>query len=130
MPDPADRRPFDCAVVGGGLQGTLVALAWLVRRPAARVALVERACGIASERTWCFHDDDLPAEARAFVEPLIEQRWAGYEVRFPGLRRVPRLVRGCGRRDRAGGGVGAPAPGLGRPPPSQRNIVVLLPGVL
>jgi lycopene beta-cyclase len=88
MPDPADRRPFDCAVVGGGLQGTLIALAWLERRPGARVALVERERGAAPERTWCFHDDDLPPEARCFVEPLIEHRWSGYEVRFAGYRRT------------------------------------------
>ncbi|MBK9385089.1 MAG: lycopene beta-cyclase CrtY [Planctomycetes bacterium] len=88
MPDPADRRPFDCAVVGGGLQGALIALAWLERRPTARVALVERESAPSTERTWCFQDEDLPPEARGFVAPLIEHRWPGYEVRFAGLRRT------------------------------------------
>ncbi|MBL8897203.1 MAG: lycopene beta-cyclase CrtY [Planctomycetes bacterium] len=88
MSDPADLHPFDCVVVGGGLQGALVALAWLERRPTARVALVERERGAPLERTWSFHGEDLPAAARGFVEPLIEHRWSGYEVRFENLRRT------------------------------------------
>lgn len=87
MPDDLDRQRFDLAIVGGGLQGALLALAWLVRRPEARVALIEREAGAPPERTWCFHASDLPAEARTFVEPLIEHRWPGTEVRFPGFRR-------------------------------------------
>jgi lycopene beta-cyclase len=87
MPDALDRQRFDLAIVGGGLQGALLALAWLVRRPEARIALIEREAEAPPERTWCFHATDLPAEARPFVEPLIEHRWSGTEVRFPGLRR-------------------------------------------
>jgi len=78
---------FDYALVGGGLQNGLLALAIRAHQPDARIALVERAPTLGGNHTWCFHDGDLPDGARAWIEPLVAHRWDGYDVAFPGLRR-------------------------------------------
>lgn len=74
----------DYAIVGGGLQAALIALAVRARQPAARIAIVERAARIAGNHTWCFHAQDAPAE---WVEPLVVARWSSYDVAFPRHRR-------------------------------------------
>ncbi len=51
----------DYALVGGGLQNGLLALALRAARPAARLALVERGATLGGNHTWCFHAGDLPA---------------------------------------------------------------------
>jgi lycopene beta-cyclase len=78
---------FDAVLVGGGLQNALIALALLDAQPRARIAIVERGGRLGGEHTWCFHADDVPDTARAFLDPLIEHRWNGYDVRFPGVER-------------------------------------------
>src|SRR5262245_27635475 len=84
----AEGTAYDCVLVGGGLQNGLLALAILAERPDARIALVERADHLGGNHTWCFHAGDLPPSATQFVGPLVEQRWPGYEVSFPGNRRT------------------------------------------
>ena len=80
---------FDHVIVGGGLQGCLLAHAIAHHRPEARVLLVERAAEICGNHTWSFHESDIPQSARVWFDPLIAHRWPGYVVRFPGLvRRV------------------------------------------
>jgi lycopene beta-cyclase len=81
------EREFDYALVGGGLQNALVALALAARDRPPRVALIERGTHLGGNHTWCFHEDDVPPRARPFVQPLVERTWPGHEVRFPGLRR-------------------------------------------
>ena len=78
---------LDYALVGGGLQAGLIALAVRAAQPHARIALVERGTALGGNHTWCFHAGDVPAGA-SWVEPLIEVRWPGYDVAFPGLRRT------------------------------------------
>lgn len=77
----------DYALVGGGLQNGLLALALRAARPAARLALVERGATLGGNHTWCFHAGDLPATAAPWIEPLVAHRWPGYDVAFPALRR-------------------------------------------
>lgn len=77
-------REFDYVLVGGGLQNSLIAMALLTRRPAARIALIERDSALGGNHTWSFHAGDLPAGAADFVAPLIAHRWQGYDIRFPG----------------------------------------------
>jgi lycopene beta-cyclase len=77
---------YDYALVGGGLQNGLVALALRARQPHARVALIERG-SIGGNHTWCFHAGDVPAEA-TWVDPLVAARWDGYDVAFPAYRRT------------------------------------------
>jgi lycopene beta-cyclase len=81
---------FDYVLVGGGLQNALLALALRARQPGARVALVERAASLGGNHTWSFHEGDVPAAAREWVEPLVARRWPSYDVRFPGLERTLR----------------------------------------
>ncbi|MBK7538313.1 MAG: lycopene beta-cyclase CrtY [Myxococcales bacterium] len=77
----------DYALVGGGLQNGLLALALRAHQPTARIAIVERGKTLGGNHTWCFHAGDVPAAARAFIEPLVAHRWAGYDVAFPTHRR-------------------------------------------
>ncbi len=78
---------LDLALVGGGLQNGLIALAALAARPDARIAIFERGPMLGGNHTWCFHAGDLPDEARGWCEPLIAHRWDGYEVRFADYQR-------------------------------------------
>ncbi len=80
--------PLDYVLVGGGLQNALIALALSDRQPDARLALVERDGVLGGNHTWCFHTDDVSPGASDLVEPLVEQRWSGYGVRFPNLART------------------------------------------
>lgn len=81
-------RAVDYAIVGGGLQAGLVALAVRARQPAARIAIVERAPALGGNHTWCFHAGDLPARAAQWIDPLVVARWEDYEVAFPRRARV------------------------------------------
>jgi len=111
---------YDYAIVGGGLQGCLLAHAIAKHQPQAAVLLVDRAelCG---NHTWSFHETDVPAEARAWLDPLVAHRWPGYRVRFPGLARRVRIPYATITSDRlrertwalaAGGDAGRGSPGL------------------
>lgn len=81
------RLHVDYALVGGGLQNGLCALALRAAQPAARIALIERGARLGGNHTWCFHSGDLPASAQAWVSPLIVHRWPSHDVAFPGHRR-------------------------------------------
>lgn len=84
----SDReRPFEFVLVGGGLANSLIALALLERRPETRLILIEGEPVVGGEHTWCFHARDVPEGLRAVVEDLVEFRWPGYDVRFPGHAR-------------------------------------------
>ena len=67
----AAPRSFELVLVGGGLQNGLIALASLARNPARRIALVEAGETLGGNHTWSLHAQDVPAAARAFVEPLL-----------------------------------------------------------
>jgi len=86
-----DHRPLDYIFVGGGLQSGLMALALRHHQPHARVAIIERDSQLAGNHTWSFHASDVPAESTAWVEPLVESRWPGYEILVGGKRRSVRL---------------------------------------
>jgi lycopene beta-cyclase len=73
----------DYALVGGGLQNGLIALAIRARHPAARIAMIERGAALGGNHTRCFHAADLDEGRAAWVAPLVVQRWPGYDVAFP-----------------------------------------------
>lgn len=85
----------DYALVGGGLQNGLIALALRTHAPTARLALIERGSTLGGNHTWCFHAGDVPPPARPLVEPLVEHRWPGYQVRFPERKRHLRSDYAC-----------------------------------
>lgn len=79
---------FDIAIAGGGLAGSLIALALASRRPDLSVALVEAGESFGGNHVWSFFESDIAEADRDIIEPLIGARWdAGYDVRFPGLTR-------------------------------------------
>jgi len=80
-------REFDYALVGGGLQNALIALALAARERPPRIALIERAGRLGGNHTWCFHEDDVAPADRGLVAPLVAASWPGHEVRFPTLTR-------------------------------------------
>ncbi|WP_176592161.1 lycopene beta-cyclase CrtY [Sphingobium sp. EM0848] len=84
----ADRNDCDLAIVGGGLSGSLIALAFAARHPDVSLRLVESAGMLAGQHIWSFFDGDVAAGDRWLVDPLIAHRWPdGHEVRFPGHSR-------------------------------------------
>ncbi len=94
----AAPHEFDYALVGGGLQAALIALAVRARQPAARIAIVERGTSLGGNHTWCFHADDVPAgaaDAGGWLAPLVVTRWAGYDVAFPAHRRTLESAYAC-----------------------------------
>ena len=86
MPHRFDM-PVDYALVGGGLQNGLLALAIRHHQPNASIVLVERAQRLGGNHTWCLHDGDVTAAAMAWLAPLITHRWSGYSVHFERLSR-------------------------------------------
>jgi lycopene beta-cyclase len=82
-----DAIATDIAVLGGGLSGSLIALALAKLRPDLRVAVIERDERLGGNHVWSFFATDLPAGGTALIEPLIAARWDDYEVRFPAGRR-------------------------------------------
>jgi lycopene beta-cyclase len=114
-PIPADHA-FDYCVVGGGLQGCLLAHALAWHQPEATVLLLERAAELCGNHTWSFHETDVAEGARDWIDPLVSCRWPGYRVRFPGLARRVKIPYATITSDRLreatlslAGGAGGPA---------------------
>lgn len=74
-------------IAGGGLAGSLAALAMAKTRPDVPLLLVEEEERFGGNRTWSFLDTDFPEQDRWLVEPLIGYRWQGSYVAFPGHSR-------------------------------------------
>ena len=79
---------YDLVLAGGGLANGL--LAWRLRslRPELRILLLESGEHIGGNHTWSFHDSDLTPAQRAWIAPLVTQRWPRYDVAFPELART------------------------------------------
>jgi len=74
-------------LVGGGLANCLIAHRILMERPDFSLLVVERAASLGANHTWSFHDSDLSAGQRQWIEPLVTHHWANHELRFPNRRR-------------------------------------------
>ena len=74
-------------IAGGGLAGSLAALALARLRPDLPLLLVEEGESFGGNHVWSFYDEDLEEEERNLVEPLIARNWQGYYVSFPGRSR-------------------------------------------
>lgn len=82
---------LDYILVGGGLQSGLMALAIRHHQPHARVVIIELGSKLAGNHTWSFHASDVPAQSAAWVDPLVESRWPGYEICVGGRKRTVKL---------------------------------------
>lgn len=77
----------DLAIVGGGLAGGLVAYALSVLRPEIAVRLIDPAPVFGGNHVWSFFTSDVAPEDFWIVEPFIDHRWQGYDIRFPDYSR-------------------------------------------
>ena len=73
----------DVAIIGGGLAGSLIALALARARPDCDVRLIEGSPRFGGNHVWSFFATDIGDGDRAIVAPLISHGWTGYDVRFP-----------------------------------------------
>lgn len=78
----------DLAIIGGGLAGSLIALAMAARRPDLRVVVIERGEKLGGNHVWSFFAGDVAPKGEALVEPMVAARWDGYAVHFPGYSRA------------------------------------------
>lgn len=85
---PADAERCDLAVLGGGLAGVLIALAFAEHRPGVDVRIIERGQRLGGHHVWSFFASDLSEAGAALVRPMVAASWDGYEVHFPGQART------------------------------------------
>lgn len=75
-------------IAGGGLAGSLAAVAMARLRPEVPLLLVEEAERFGGAvRLWFFLEDEVDEEGWALIEPFVSHRWPGYYVAFPGQSR-------------------------------------------
>lgn len=77
----------DLILVGGGLANGLLALRLRQARPDLRLLIIEQGETLGGNHTWSFHEHDLTPAQQAWLEPLVGNRWPGYEVIFPDMQR-------------------------------------------
>lgn len=77
-------------IAGGGLAGSLAALAMASLRPEVPLLIVDERERFGGDRLWLVFDAEIPDEARSFVEPLIARSWEGFYLAFP---RAPRKLK-------------------------------------
>lgn len=78
----------DLAIIGGGLSGGLIALAFAHLRPEVRLLLVEQGDRPGGNHVWSFFDGDVAPADCWLVDPLVAHRWPqGHRVDFPGYSR-------------------------------------------
>ncbi len=73
---------MEYALVGGGLQNGLIALALRHARPDVRILMIERGRAVGGNHTWCFHAGDIDDTSAPWIDPLVASRWDGYDVAF------------------------------------------------
>ena len=74
-------------IAGGGLAGSLVALALAKRRPEVRFLLLEQGDRFGGQHIWSFFDSDVDEAERALLQPLISRSWDNHEIAFPARQR-------------------------------------------
>lgn len=78
----------DVAILGGGLAGSLIALALTRKRPDLKLLLIENSNRIGGDHTWSFFESDIAPRDRWLVAPLVCHSWAAHDVAFPRHRRT------------------------------------------
>lgn len=84
----AASSPCDLAIVGGGLAGSLIALAMRAKRPEVRLLLIDGGDTLGGNHLWSFFDADVAREHRWLLEKLVVHAWPGYDIRFPAVTRT------------------------------------------
>lgn len=78
----------DVAIVGGGLAGSLIALALRRKRPDMDVRLIEASGRIGGNHVWSFFASDIDDANRWLVAPLICHGWKAYDIAYPAHART------------------------------------------
>jgi lycopene beta-cyclase len=74
-------------IAGGGLAGSLAALAMARHRPEVPLLIVEERETFGGEGLRCFSKDELGDDGADLIGPLAIDRWPGFYVAFPGFSR-------------------------------------------
>jgi lycopene beta-cyclase len=74
---------YDLILAGGGLANGLIAWRLKQLRPELRVLCIEEHPHMGGNHTWSFHEGDLTTDQHRWLQPLVVQRWAAYDVHFP-----------------------------------------------
>lgn len=75
-------------IVGGGLAGSLAALALSQRQPDHPLLMLEAGSAFGGNHTWSFFDSDIPPGGEEWVRALEPRVWPRYQVAFPGHERL------------------------------------------
>ena len=86
---------IDVLLVGAGLANSLIALRLRTLRPELRIVVIEERPAADDAHTWCHFDSDLSDADRAWVRPMLDHHWSGYDVAFPEFRRTLSTGYGC-----------------------------------
>jgi lycopene beta-cyclase len=82
-----DNDSYDIIFAGGGLAACITATRLLQCRPELRLLIIEQDSCLGGDKTWSFHDTDISAAQRAWLQPLIAYHWPKQQVIFPGFQR-------------------------------------------
>lgn len=74
-------------IAGGGLAGSLLALALVARRPDVPLLLIEGGDRFGGDHLWSWFDSDVEPAHRWLLEPITPHHWDGHIVAFPGHSR-------------------------------------------
>lgn len=83
----ARGRRDGIVIAGGGLAGSLAALAMARHRPDVPLMIVEEGATFGGEGVRTFSDAELGEDGAALIGPLAIERWPGFYVAFPGFSR-------------------------------------------
>ncbi len=81
-------KPARLLLVGAGLANTLLAFRLLQKDPGTDLLLIDGAPGPRADRTWSFYESDVEPHVWKWLEPLADQCWDGYDVKFPSYARA------------------------------------------
>ena len=70
-------------IAGGGLAGSLLALALATRRPDVPLLVIEGGDCFGGDHIWSWFDSDVEPAQRALIEPFTDHHWDGHFVAFP-----------------------------------------------
>lgn len=80
-------------IAGGGLAGSLAALAMAKMRPEVPLLLVEESDRFGGDRLWTFFEGDIDEDHRWLVDPLVSSASDGHYAAFPDYNRKVKV--GC-----------------------------------
>lgn len=102
----------DVAIVGGGLAGSLTALALHARRPDLDVRVIEGGETFGGHHLWSFFGADVVKPHRPLIAPIVAHAWPDYDVRFPAHARTLSQPYYTVRSERLDAHVRATLPGI------------------